>query len=138
MPRKLKVVIAHHEKAIADAFGKAILPQCNVDAKTAYSGVSGLELVLSTNPDVAILCIVPAYHGDLNGVFAAVVVRALMPACRVMLFPGGSGTWVTEPLLLAKARSYEFELLPEPIQPQGLLELLTKLTGGDIEPIRSR
>lgn len=135
MPRKLKAVIAHHEKIIADTLCK-ILQLHNMDAAAAYSGLSGLEAVLSTNPDLAILCIVPAGPHDLNGVYAAVVVRALMPTCRVVLFPGGSGNWVVEPLELAKARGYEFEVLPEPIPPKELLEIISELTGGDIEPIQ--
>ncbi len=136
VPRKLRIVVTHHEKVIAGTLCK-ILHARNVDATAAYSGVSALETVFSKNPDLAILCIVPAHPGDLNGVFAAVAVRALMPACRILLCPGGSGLWVDEPLALAKARGYEFELLPEPIHPETVFELLGKLTGGDIEPIRS-
>jgi len=134
MPRKLKVVIAHHEKVIADTLC-TILAQSNVDAAAAYTGVSGLERVLSTNPDAALLCIVPAYERDLNGVYAAVVVRALAPACRILLLPGGSGSWVTEPLAAAKAQGYEFELAAEPLHPNQLIRWLTPLTGGDIAPI---
>jgi hypothetical protein len=88
MPRRLKVVNLHHEKVVADTLA-TILRQCNADATATYSNVSGLEVVLSTNPDLAILCIVPAYHDDLNGVYAAVVVRGLMPACCIRLCPGG-------------------------------------------------
>jgi two-component SAPR family response regulator len=137
MPRKLKVVVAHHEKLIVDTV-VMILKQVNVDAIAAHSGVSALELVLSTSPDVAILCIVPSSLDDLNGVYAAVVVRALMPACRILLFPGGSGSWVVDPLTLARTRGYQFELIPEPIHPDDLFALLEKQTAGDIEPIRRR
>jgi hypothetical protein len=136
MSRKLKVVVAHHEKVIADTLA-IVLRQSNVEVATAYTGVSGLELVLSTNPDVAILCIVPTYDGDLNGVYAAVVVRALMPACRLLLYPGGSGSWVVEPLKTAEARGYEFELLMETTHPTEIFRLLGEQTGGDIEPIQS-
>lgn len=108
-----------------------------MDATPAYSGVSGLELVLSTNPDLAILCIVPAYDDDLNGVYAAVAVRSLVPGCRILLCPGGSGGWVDEPLKLAKARGYEFELIFEPIQLEELLQVCREMTGGDIDSIRS-
>jgi hypothetical protein len=102
-----------------------------------YSCVAGLEAVLSTNPDVAILCIVPAGFRDLNGVYAAVVVRVLMPTRRVLLVPGGAGDWVEQPLALAKARGYGFEVLPEPIHPKGLLQILKEMIGGDIEPMSS-
>jgi len=108
-----------------------------MDATPAYSGVSGLELALSTNPDLAILCIVPAYDGDLNGVYAAVAIRSRVPGCRILLCPGGSGGWVDEPLKLAKARGYEFELIFEPTQLQDLLQVSRELTSGDIDSIRS-
>ena len=80
--------------------------------------------------------LVPAHRGDLNGVYAAVVLRALLPACSILLCPGGSGIWVDEPLARAKARGYEFGLLAEPIHPEKLFELVTELIGGDVEPIR--
>ena len=133
MPRKLKVVVAHHEPVLADTLTK-ILTINDVEVVAAYSGVSGLELALSTNPDVAILCIVPAGYSDLNGVYAAVVVRALMPTCKIALVPGGSGGWVTEPLTLATSRGYDFDVWLEPIYNQ-LIERLSHFTGGDIEPI---
>ena len=136
MSRRLKVVVAHHEKVIADTLC-IVLNQSNVDATSAYSGVSGVELVLATQPDVAILCIVPAHYDDLNGVYAAVAVRGLLPSCRVILSPGGSGAWVENPLDLAQKRGYEFELICEPIHPQELLRILGESTGGEIEPIRS-
>jgi CheY-like chemotaxis protein len=136
MPRKLKVVVAHHEKVIADTLA-SVVEHANVDAKTAYSGVAAVELVLSTKPDLALLCIVPAHPADLNGVYAAVLVRTLMPACRIVLCAGSSGWWVTEPLALAKARGYEFEVIPEPIQPEILFELVAGMGVGDIEPTRS-
>jgi hypothetical protein len=135
MPRKLNVVIAHHEKPIADIL-VMVLKQSSVDAAAAYSGVDALKLVLSTHPDVAILCIVPAYDGDLNGVYAAIVVRALEPDCHIVLLPGGSGGWVIDPLNLALSRGIEFELTPEPVHPDVLFALLTPHTGGDIESIR--
>jgi CheY-like chemotaxis protein len=53
MPRKLNVVIAHHEKVMADTLAM-VLKQANVDAAAAYSGIDALELVLSTHPDVAV------------------------------------------------------------------------------------
>lgn len=136
MARRLKVVVAHHEKVIADTLCM-VLNQSNVDATAAYSGVSGVELVLASQPDVAILCIVPAHYDDLNGVYAAVAVRELVPSCRVMLSPGGSGDWVINPLTFAQERGYEFELISEPVHPDELLRIVGESTGGDIEPIRS-
>ena len=137
MPRKLKVLVAHHERVVADTL-VMVMHQVNVEAVAAYSGIAALELALSANPDVAILCIVPSHLDDLNGVYAAVVVRALMPACRILLFPGGSGGRVIEPLTLASAGGYHFEVIAEPIHPNDLLEMLSANTCGDIEPIQPR
>ena len=136
LPRKVKVVIAHPEKVIADTLG-IILQHANVDAKAAYSGVSAVELVLLTKPDLAVMSIVPAHRDNLNGVYAAVVVRNLEPTCRIVLCAGSSGGWMTEPLALAKERGYEFEVIPEPIHPETLFELVGGMAVGDIEPIRS-
>jgi len=133
MPRKLKVVITHHEKCIVDTFAM-ILRQSNVDVTTAYANIEALELILSTKPDIAIICIVPHYD-DFNGVYAAIVVRALVPHCQIVLVPGGSGTWVTGPLTLASEQGYNFQLMHEPIHPQEVLNMLRERAGEDIEPI---
>ena len=133
MPRKMKVVISHHEKVIADTLAM-ILRQSNIEAKSVYANSEAIELILTTKPDLAILCIVPLYD-DFNGVWAAVAVRALVPSCHIMLIPGGSGDWVIGPLTLASERGYDFELMPEPVHPQDLLDLLRARAGEDIEPI---
>jgi hypothetical protein len=74
----------------------------------------------------------------LSGVYAAVVVRTLMPDCHIVLVPDGSGGWVDNPLNLALSRGIEFELIPEPVHPDELFGLLTSHTGRDIEPIRPK
>lgn len=133
MPRKMKVVITHHEKVIADTLAM-ILRQSNVEATAVYANSAAIELILSTNPDLVILCIVPFYD-EFNGVWAAVAIRGLVPSCHIMLIPGGSGDWVTGPLTLASERGYDFELMPEPVHPQVLIDMLRARAGEDIEPI---
>ncbi|WP_109484560.1 hypothetical protein [Occallatibacter savannae] len=136
MPRKMKVVITHHEKVIADTLA-TILRQSNVDATAFYANSAAIEPILSIKPDIAILCIVPLYD-EFNGVWAAVAVRGLVPSCHIMLIPGGSGDWVIGPLTLASERGYEFEIIPEPVHPQELLDMLRARAGEDIEPIGSQ
>lgn len=62
---------------------------------------------------------------DMNGLEAAIQVRASIPECRVLLFSGQAGALdlVQETLL----RGHEFELLLKPIHPSELLDRLRSL-----------
>jgi len=117
---KPKVLVVDDERVIADTLSM-ILNQSGFDARAAYSGERALELANTFAPDMLISDVIMA---DLNGIDAAIQIRALLPKVKILLFSGQAAT--ADLLEKARTRGYEFEILAKPVHPQ---DLLTKLRG---------
>jgi DNA-binding response OmpR family regulator len=117
---KPKVLVADDEPVIADTLAM-ILNQSGFDARAVYSGEKALELAESFQPEMLISDVIMA---DLNGIDAAIRIRALLPGIKILLFSGQAATAD----LLEKARNegYEFDILAKPVHPQDLLARLRK------------
>ena len=76
-------------------------------------------MAASFAPDMLISDVIMA---DLNGIDAAIQVRALLPKIKILLFSGQAAT--ADLLEKARTQGYEFEILAKPVHPQ---DLLTKL-----------
>jgi CheY-like chemotaxis protein len=59
---------------------------------------------------------------DLNGIDAAIRIRALLPEIKILLFSGQAAT--ADLLEKARTEGYEFEILAKPVHPQDLLSRL--------------
>jgi CheY-like chemotaxis protein len=59
---------------------------------------------------------------DLNGIEAAIRIRALLPQIKILLFSGQAAT--ADLLERARSQGYEFEILAKPVHPQDLLSRL--------------
>ncbi|HVN92409.1 MAG TPA: response regulator [Terracidiphilus sp.] len=117
---KPKVLVADDERVIADTL-TIILNQSGFDARAVYSGEKALELAESFKPDMLISDVIMA---DLNGIDAAIRIRALLPSIKILLFSGQAAT--ADLLEKARAEGYEFDILAKPVHPQ---DLLAKLRG---------
>jgi CheY-like chemotaxis protein len=117
---KPKVLVADDERVIADTLAM-ILNQSGFEAQAVYSGERALELVPTFMPDMLISDVI---MGGLNGIDAAIRVRALVPRIKILLFSGQAAT--ADLLEKARAKGYEFEILAKPVHPQ---DLLNKLRG---------
>lgn len=115
---KPKVLVADDERVIADTLSM-ILNQSGFEARAVYSGEKALELATSFQPDMLISDVIMA---DLNGIDAAIQMRALLPKIKILLFSGQAAT--ADLLEKARTQGYEFEILAKPVHPQ---DLLTKL-----------
>ncbi|MGA2168447.1 MAG: response regulator [Terracidiphilus sp.] len=118
--QKPKVLVVDDERVIADTLSM-ILNQSGFDARAVYSGERALELATTFAPDMLISDVIMA---DLNGIDAAIQIRALLPRIKILLFSGQAAT--ADLLEKARARGYEFEIMAKPVHPQ---DLLTKLRG---------
>src|SRR6202161_4207093 len=116
--QKPKVLVADDERVIADTLAM-ILNQSGFEAKAVYSGEKALEIAASFVPDMLISDVIMA---DLNGIDAAIQVRALLPKIKILLFSGQAAT--ADLLEKARAQGYEFEILAKPVHPQDLLARL--------------
>jgi CheY-like chemotaxis protein len=117
---KPKVLVADDERVIADTLAM-ILNQSGFQARAVYSGEKALELAPTFQPDMLISDVIMA---DLNGIDAAIRIRELLPAIKILLFSGQAAT--ADLLEKAHAQGYDFEILAKPVHPQ---DLLSKLRG---------
>jgi CheY-like chemotaxis protein len=117
---KPKVLVVDDERIIADTLAM-ILNQSGFQARAVYSGEKALELAVTYSPDMLITDVIMA---DLNGIDAAIKIRALLPEIKILLFSGQAAT--ADLLEKARAQGYEFEILSKPVHPQ---DLLSKLRG---------
>ncbi|HEV2324817.1 MAG TPA: response regulator [Terracidiphilus sp.] len=115
---KPKVLVADDERVIADTL-TMILNQSGFDARAVYSGEKALELAPTFVPDMLISDVIMA---DLNGIDAAIRIRALLPSIKILLFSGQAAT--ADLLEKARTQGYEFEILAKPVHPQDLLTRL--------------
>lgn len=115
-----KVLVVDDEHVIADTLAM-ILNQSGFDARAVYSGEKALELASTFAPDMLITDVIMA---DLNGIDAAIRIRAMLPQIKILLFSGQAAT--ADLLEKARAQGYEFEILAKPVHPQ---DLLSKLRG---------
>ena len=115
-----KVLVADDERVIADTLAM-ILNQSGFDTRAVYSGEKALELAETFQPDMLISDVIMA---DLNGIEAAIRIRAMLPEIKVLLFSGQAAT--ADLLEKARADGYEFEILAKPVHPQDLLSRLRR------------
>ncbi|SPE24102.1 Response regulator receiver protein [Candidatus Sulfotelmatomonas gaucii] len=116
--RNLKVLVVDDERLIADSL-TMILGKSGFDTRAAYSGEMAVAMARNFCPDMLITDVVMP---GMTGIEAAIQVRDMLPACKVLLF---SGQLAAEGLVqMARERNQEFELICKPIHPE---ELIAKL-----------
>src|SRR5580692_5006063 len=99
---KPKVLVADDEPVIADTLAM-ILNQSGFDARAVYSGEKALELAATFQPDMLISDVIMA---DLNGIDAAIRIRALIPGIKILVFSGQAAT--ADQLEKARDEGYVF------------------------------
>jgi DNA-binding response OmpR family regulator len=115
---KPKVLVADDERVIADTLA-IILNQSGFEARAVYSGEKAVETARDWRPEMLISDVIMT---DLNGIDAAIKIRALLPTCKILLFSGQAAT--ADLLDRARNQGHEFEILAKPVHPQDLLARL--------------
>ena len=118
--QKPKVLVADDEQVIANTLA-IILNQAGFEARAVFSGEKAIESLDSFQPDMLISDVIMT---DLNGIDAAIQIREILPACKILLFSGQAAT--ADLLEKARAQGHEFEILAKPVHPT---DLLAKLRG---------
>jgi CheY-like chemotaxis protein len=118
MPIMPRILVVDDEKVIADML-VTILNLSGYEASAVYSGEDAVETAIRMRPDIVLTDVV---MGLMSGVVAGVMIRRLLPECRVILFSGQASI---VPLLKgAEEKGHVFELLPKPMDPARLLAYL--------------
>ena len=121
-PQTPRVLIVDDEKIVADTL-QIILNQNGFEAIAVYDGLSAVSTAAAWKPDILLSDVVMP---NLNGVEAAIRVRALVPQCRVLLLSGQ--TAVEDLLHEAQIRGHNFEVKIKPVHPRDLLHLIRTLS----------
>ena len=119
--RNPRVLVVDDERIIADSL-TMILSNSGYDARTAYSGEMAIEMARNFYPDMLITDVVMP---GISGIEAAIKVREMLPACKVLLFSGQAAT--QDLLETASARGHEFELLTKPVHPRELIAKMQRV-----------
>lgn len=117
---KRRVLVVDDEQVIADTLS-IILNKAGFEASPVYTGTAAVESARTIQPDLIISDVIMP---DMNGIEAAIQIRAFLPACKILLFSGQAAT--ADLLESARAKGHEFEILAKPVHPQ---DLLAKLAG---------
>jgi len=115
---KPRVLVVDDERVIADTLA-IILNQSGFNATAVYSGEKAVETAQTLKPDMVISDVI---MNDLNGIEAAIQIRAMLPGCKILLFSGQAAT--ADLLDKVRGQGHEFEILAKPVHPQDLLARL--------------
>ncbi len=113
--KKPKVLVVDDEKVIADTLAK-IFELNGYEAATVYTGTAAVESARTFQPD---LMICDVLMPEMNGIEAAILIRSIVPNCKILLFSGQAAT--ANLLDEARAQGHEFEILAKPVHPADLL-----------------
>ncbi|MGB9147972.1 MAG: response regulator [Acidobacteriaceae bacterium] len=112
------MLVADDERLIADTLAM-ILGQNGFEATAVYSGAKAIEAAQEWPPD---LFLGDVMMPDMNGIDAAIRIRAMHPNCRVVLLSGQAAT--SDLMRDARIGGHRFEVILKPIHPTQLLEHL--------------
>lgn len=118
---KSKVLVVDDERSIADTLS-IILSHHGFDTATAYGGANAVETASRWNPDILLTDVVMP---GMNGVEAAMCIRAVQPTCKIVLFSGQ--TVSSELLMNAHFDMADFKVLQKPLHPDELIAVLLDL-----------
>jgi CheY-like chemotaxis protein len=113
-----KVLVVDDEELITETL-REILRRAGFDVQIAFDGCAALELVPVFRPHYLLTDVLMP---RMNGVELAIAVRKMFPETRIILFSGQAG--ISDILLNGKQQGFQFELIPKPMHPLKLIELL--------------
>lgn len=114
-PVRQRVLIVDDERVISDTLA-LILQHAGFEPTAVYSGESAVEVARSCAPDIVVSDILMR---GMNGIEAALLIRAICPTCKIILISGASA--VGDLLQQARSRGEDFEVLAKPFHPSELI-----------------
>jgi CheY-like chemotaxis protein len=116
---KRRVLVLDDETIIADTLA-AILSLNGYESAAVYRGEDAVERSRSFRPELVIADVVMP---GMNGIEAAIAIRKMLPACKILLFSGQAAT--ADLLQEARRSGHDFDILSKPVHPD---ELLAKIS----------
>lgn len=122
--QKQNVFVVDDEEIIAQTLA-IILNQSGFQASSFTNPLDALSAARTTYPDLVISDVMMP---EMSGIDLAIALRALCPACKILLFSGQSTT--KDMLEAARGKGHHFQLLSKPIHPTDLLTAIRGLSEG--------
>jgi CheY-like chemotaxis protein len=119
-PRRLDVLIVDDERIIADTLA-TILSRSGYSVKTAYEGITALQLAHAHHPSLVISDVVMP---GMSGVELALTLKCTIPECKVLLFSGQAAT--VDLLDQARRMGHEFAIVTKPVHPTDMLRRVSE------------
>jgi DNA-binding response OmpR family regulator len=116
-----KVLIVDDERVIADTL-QGIFAQAHYESRAAYSAQQAIDEAKVWSPD---LVIVDVILPGMNGIDLAVVLRALCPNARILLFSGQ--TAATDLLDQVHQDGHSFDVVTGPLESPALVNFASRL-----------
>src|SRR4051794_38779493 len=114
--RRPRVAVVDDEPIVADTLAE-ILSLHGYESKALYSGEAAVEEAEDTRPEIVLIDVrLPG----IDGVEAAIQIRKLHPACRIILFTASPAHHAIQ----ARVGILGFEFLQRPLHPWDVLCLL--------------
>lgn len=115
------ILIADDEPTVANTVGM-ILEHAGYRTIVTHDGNDAARLIRELSPDAVLLDVILP---GIDGIEVAIQVCRTTPNCKVVLFSGRPDA--ADLLAEARARGYNFEILPKPTRPQELVEKMRQL-----------
>ena len=113
-----KVLVVDDEHVIADTLAM-ILRGIGFEAETAYSGEESITAAKTFQPNVLITDVIMS---GMTGIDAAIKIRHMLPACKILLLSGQAST--ADLLDGAQTSGHHFDIIAKPVHP---VELIAQL-----------
>ncbi len=110
-----EVLVIDDDPTVADTLAM-VLNISGFRATTAYTGEGAVELAGKNRFDYLVTDVV---MNGMNGIEAALAIRALLPDCHILLMSGNNNT--SELLATASAQGNDFNILAKPVHPSVML-----------------
>ena len=122
----MKIIVVDDEPVIADTLVN-ILNGEGYNAISTSDGKSAIEWAIKFEPDVVVTDVVMP---GLSGIDTAKAILSQIPKCRIILFSGQAAS--VDLLAEAGSEGYSFEVLAKPVDPDLLMNLISRTQGSGI------
>ena len=113
-----RVLIVDDERVIADSLAQILRARGHA-VRVAYDGAEAVAAAKEDCPEIVLTDVIMP---RMNGVQAAIAIRAVCPDTRIILFSGQAAT--SDLLVEARASGHNFEIWGKPLHPRDLLRKL--------------
>lgn len=113
-----EVLVIDDDQGVADTLAM-VLNVSGFKATPTYSGERAVELAWESRFDYLVTDVM---MNGMNGIEAALAIRALLPDCHILLLSGNNNT--SELLAAASAQRKTFNILAKPVHPSVMLAQL--------------